>query len=72
MFKKIADRYFALERHPRDSLGDDIETRKGWFWAYVHFHLMDHAFFRVLWTNMREIAPDVYQSNQPSLRRNAN
>ena len=30
---------------------------------------MDHAFFRVLWTNMREIAPDVYRSNQPSPRR---
>ncbi len=69
MFKKIADRYFAWERHLRDSFGDDIETPKGRFWAYVHFHLMDHAFFRVLWTNMREIAPDVYRSNQPSPRR---
>ena len=69
MFKKIADRYFAWERHLRDSFGDDISTPNGRFWAYVHFHLMDHAFFRVLWTNMREIAPDVYRSNQPSPRR---
>ena len=69
MFKKIANRYFALERHLRDSFGNDIETRDGRFWAHVHFHLMDHAFFRVLWTNMREIAPDVYRSNQPSARR---
>ena len=45
MFKKIADRYFAWECHLRDSFGDDIETPKGRFWAYVHFHLMDHAFF---------------------------
>jgi hypothetical protein len=69
MFKKIADLYFVWERHLRDSFGDDIETPKGRFWAYVHFHLMDHAFFRVLWANMRELAPDVYRSNQPSPRR---
>ena len=48
MFKEIADRYFAWERHLRVSFGDDMSTPKGRFWAYVHFHLMDHAFFRVL------------------------
>ena len=45
MFKKIADRYFAWERDLRDSFGDDISTPNGRFWAYVHFHLMDQAFF---------------------------
>lgn len=69
MIKKLADRYFAFERHLRESFGQDLETRQGRFWAYVHFNLMDHAFFRIFWTNMYEIAPDVYRSNQPSPRR---
>ena len=34
--------------------------------AHLHAHLRDHAFFRVLWTNMDEIAPGVWRSNQPS------
>ncbi|MEO8529842.1 MAG: protein tyrosine phosphatase [Deltaproteobacteria bacterium] len=34
--------------------------------AHFHAHLRDHAFFRVVWTNMAEIAPGVWRSNQPS------
>jgi len=36
------------------------------FAAHLHAHLRDHAYFRVFWTNMDEIAPGVWRSNQPS------
>ena len=34
--------------------------------AHFHAQVRDHAFFRIAWTNMDEIAPGVWRSNQPS------
>uniref|UniRef100_UPI0035616F2C tyrosine-protein phosphatase n=1 Tax=Actibacterium sp. TaxID=1872125 RepID=UPI0035616F2C len=48
---------------------DDLSTLCGRLAAHVHFQLMDHAFLRALWTNLDEIAPGVWRSNQPSPRR---
>lgn len=31
----------------------------------LRFHLVDHAILRILWTNLHEIAPGVWRSNQP-------
>ena len=50
----------------RTSFGRDISTRSGRFWAHIHFHLMDHAFLRVLWHNFHKVSDDVYRANQPS------
>ena len=55
-----------LERSVRTSFGRDISTRSGRFWAHIHFHLMDHAFLRVLWHNFHKVSDDVYRANQPS------
>lgn len=55
----------------------DLELRLSWSWgqdistptaraaATVHNNLVDHAFLRVPWTNLDEIAPGVWRSNQP-------
>ena len=55
-----------FERSVRTSFGRDISTRSGRFWAHVHFHLMDHAFLRVLWNNFHQVSDEVYRANQPS------
>jgi protein tyrosine/serine phosphatase len=55
-----------LERSVRTSFGRDISTRSGRFWAHIHFHLMDHAFLRVLWNNFHQVSDEVYRANQPS------
>lgn len=56
----------ARERALRRSFGRDISTPSARRWAWVHFHLCDHAFLRKFWTNLEEISPGVWRSNQPS------
>ncbi|KNG92737.1 tyrosine-protein phosphatase [Pseudaestuariivita atlantica] len=65
LWTSIEDRERALRR----SFGKDITTPRGRFWAKVHYHLFDHAFLRVWWTNFWEIAPGVYRSNHPTRAR---
>ena len=55
-----------LERSVRTSFGRDISSRSGRFWAHIHFHLMDHAFLRVLCNNFHQVSDEVYRANQPS------
>ncbi len=69
MYKWLKTHYERFETRMRTPAGSDLsnpETRRTAFW---HFQLMDHAFLRVLWTNLAEIAPDVWRSNQPSPKR---
>ena len=55
-----------FERLVRTSFGRDITSRSGRFWANVHFHLMDHAFLRNLWSNFHQVCDDVFRASQPS------
>ncbi|MGR3503529.1 fused DSP-PTPase phosphatase/NAD kinase-like protein [Pseudaestuariivita sp.] len=66
MLSALWTRVENAERRLRRSFGKDIVTPRGRFWSKVHYHLFDHAFLRVLWTNFDEIAPGVYRSNQPT------
>ena len=66
MFKKVFTRIHEAEKRWSSSYGMDISTPAGRRQAWTHFHLSDHGFLRVLWTNMYEIAPGVWRSNQPS------
>ena len=66
MLKKIYDQLDAWDSKLRRAFGKDIESTSGRFWARVHYHLFDHAFLRVFWTNYAEIAPGVFRSNQPT------
>ncbi|OYW61412.1 MAG: hypothetical protein B7Z10_05755 [Rhodobacterales bacterium 32-66-7] len=49
--------------------GSDISSPAARRAAAWHFQLSDHAFLRVWWTNLAEIAPGVWRSNQPSPKR---
>jgi protein tyrosine phosphatase (PTP) superfamily phosphohydrolase (DUF442 family) len=53
----------------RTSWGDDISTPALRRQAMWHFHLFDHAWLRLFWTNFAEVAPGVYRSNQPDHER---
>ena len=55
-----------FERSVRTSFGRDISSRSGRFWAHIHFHLMDHAFLRILWSNFHKVSDNVYRASQPS------
>lgn len=69
MFTKFATKVKTAERALGASLGADISTPKGRRRAFWHFHLLDHGVLRTFWTNLFEISPGVWRSNQPSPRR---
>ena len=59
-----AVKLFARPRQRAD--GGDL-TGPGRRWrAMLHYHLVDHAILRHHWTNMDEVAPGVWRSNQPT------
>jgi protein tyrosine phosphatase (PTP) superfamily phosphohydrolase (DUF442 family) len=66
MFTKLSDRLKTAERALGEALGTDISTPRGRRRAFWHFHLLDHGVLRTFWTNLFEVAPGVWRSNQPS------
>jgi protein tyrosine/serine phosphatase len=54
------------ERRFRRSWGRDMTTPAGRRWAYLHYHLFDHAVLRMIWHNFWPVAPGVWRSNQPT------
>lgn len=69
MLAKLWARLDAAERRFRRSWGRDISTPAARRWAQLHYHLFDHAFLRVFWTNFWPVAPGVWRSNQPTAAR---
>ena len=56
-----------LFARPRQKAGGWDLTDPGRRWrAALHYHLVDHAILRHHWTNMDEVAPGVWRSNQPT------
>ncbi len=66
MLTDLAKRVKDWQKRTSWSFGDDISTPKARRQAHLHRHLVDHAFLRTIWTNLAEIAPGVWRSNQPS------
>lgn len=66
MIRRIHQSLKAWQDRLGARFGSDISTPDARRAAWWHFQLSDHAFLRVWWTNLREIAPGVYRSNQPS------
>lgn len=66
MLAKLWTRLDEAERRFRRSWGRDIATPSGRRWARLHYHLFDHAFLRVLWTNFWPVSEGVWRSNQPT------
>ena len=69
MFKALSEKLKTFERGLGKSLGSDISTPRARRRAKIHFHLLDHGILRTFWTNLAEIAPGAWRSNQPSQRR---
>ncbi|MCR8722959.1 fused DSP-PTPase phosphatase/NAD kinase-like protein [Frigidibacter sp. ROC022] len=69
MIRRFFNRIHEAEKRWSKSYGTDISTPRGRRQAVWHYHLADHGFLRVFWTNLFEIAPGVWRSNQPSARR---
>jgi protein tyrosine/serine phosphatase len=66
MVSGLFQRIHRFERDLHNRLGRDISTpaaRRGAWW---HYQFLDHGILRHLWTNLDEVAPGVYRSNQPA------
>ncbi|MBP0483383.1 tyrosine-protein phosphatase [Sagittula salina] len=66
MLARLRDTLDRAERKLRYSFGHDITDPVARRWSRLHYHIFDHAFLRVLWSNFFQIAPGVYRSNQPT------
>ena len=62
----LHDRLLGWQRQLTAAYGRDISSPRARRAAWWHFQLMDHAFLRVLWSNLDQVAPGVWRSNQPS------
>jgi len=69
MIRQIHQRLKDWQDRLSARFGSDISTPDARRAAKWHFQLSDHAFLRVWWTNLAEIAPGVWRSNQPSPER---
>lgn len=69
MLRPFLTRLHEIERRFSRSFGTDISTPRARHQAKWHFYLSDHGFLRGLWTNLYQIAPGVWRSNQPSVAR---
>jgi len=66
MIRQIHTRLKAWQHDLTRRYGSDISTPAARRAAGWHFQLSDHAFLRAWWTNLDEIAPGIWRSNQPS------
>ncbi|MDJ0820762.1 MAG: tyrosine-protein phosphatase [Paracoccaceae bacterium] len=66
MLPKLWTRIEEAERRLRHSFGTDITEPHARAWSKLHYHVFDHAFLRVFWTNFWPVAPGVWRSNQPT------
>ena len=69
MSKTLHQQLKSFERDLSHRFGKDISTPAARRRAYLHFHLLDHGLIRSFWTNLHQISPGVWRSNQPSARR---
>jgi protein tyrosine phosphatase (PTP) superfamily phosphohydrolase (DUF442 family) len=69
MIRQIHQRLRSWQGQLTRRYGMDISGPSARRAAAWHFQLLDHAFLRVWWTNLHEIAPGVWRSNQPSPER---
>jgi protein tyrosine/serine phosphatase len=60
----LKKKYISIQ----ETWADGIKTPTQRFLAHVDANLGDHAFLRVLWTNLNQLDTNVWRSNQPSPR----
>ncbi len=69
MIRQIHQRLKDYQGRLGARFGADISTPAARRAAQWHFQLSDHAFLRVWWTNLHQVAPGIWRSNQPSPER---
>jgi protein tyrosine/serine phosphatase len=69
LLRAFFNRIHEKERDFSRSFGKDISTPRARRQAKWHFYLSDHGILRGLWTNLFQIGPGVWRSNQPSKAR---
>jgi protein tyrosine/serine phosphatase len=52
----------AAAKRPGWDIADPSGRRRAW----LHYHIADHGLLRRRWSNMDEVAPGVWRSNQPT------
>lgn len=62
----IAETFKKFERRMRKAVRGDMLSAAGRRKARLQYHIFDHAFLRVFWTNFDQVAEGVYRSNQPT------
>lgn len=65
MFQNLAISWRHMVRSARHKFGPALVTQEDRALALAHLRYHDHGILRGRWTNMEEIAPDVWRSNQP-------
>jgi protein tyrosine phosphatase (PTP) superfamily phosphohydrolase (DUF442 family) len=69
MLRQLIERFQDRRKRLKRSFGNDISTPENRRKARWHYLLFDHGVLRILWTNLHQVAPDIYRSNQPDPRR---
>lgn len=66
MLSRLYHKLDNWERTYRRSFGMDITDPKERRRSKWHYHVFDHAFLRMLWTNFYPVSEGVWRSNQPT------
>ncbi len=66
MLTKIGRKFSTWERQWRYSFGDNITDPRERRKSKIHYHIFDHAFLRIPWTNFYPVSEGVWRSNQPT------
>lgn len=69
MFSSLIEWIRKGERRVTEAWAYDISTPEGRRRANLHALLIDHGILRILWTNLYEVSPGVWRSNQPDRKR---
>jgi len=69
MLDRLFGRKAGADGAPKPRRGHDLSTPWARLLTRLNFVLVDHAFLRVWWTNLHEVAPGVWRSNQPGMAR---
>lgn len=65
IFHRLQRWFKRIEKAEQGDFGNDISTPRTRRRALWHFNLFDHAFLRIWWTNLYQLRPGVWRSNQP-------
>jgi len=69
MFGQLFSRIKDAERSLETTIGSEISSPQARRRARWHLLFVDHGILRGFWTNLHEIAPGVWRSNQPDGKR---